>query len=360
MRIQLIKEKTAVLLLSALVICLVLALPRLFIILYIKYNAANSTYDIRGAGSGFILKTIYTYIIAVTFLWVNTVRKKWVVRSLKIDLGKFYHRIIINILLFAALRIVTMQYDLHVPSVAVNEKFYDFIFNVTLVLEVVLCILVAEIYMLLVSNQEIRLRNQALQKINAETTFEVLKNQVNPHFLFNSLNTITAMIGSTNDAAKTFVNNMSQVYRHVLSSANKPVVTLEQEMEYAMAYIHMLQARHAGNLELQVSTDAQLYETLLPPMSLQILLENAVKHSVVSARQPLLIQIEARDQCISVCNTIQEKKVKPPSTGTGLYNLNQRYWYLCKKQIDISRTHLEFKVSLPLLKRSDIRAVYEM
>jgi LytS/YehU family sensor histidine kinase len=209
--------------------------------------------------------------------------------------------------------------------------------------------------MLVVSNQEIRLRNNALQKANAEATFEVLKNQVNPHFLFNSLNTINAMIGNTNDAAKAFVNDMSQVYRHVLSSANKPVVTLEEEMEFAMAYINMLHERHGANLKVEVISDTELMADLLPPMSLQILLENAVKHSVVSSRQPLLIKIEAKDKSVSVWNTIQEKKIKPPSTGTGLYNLNQRYWFLCKKEIDISKTDSKFKVSLPLLKIADVQ-----
>jgi LytS/YehU family sensor histidine kinase len=195
-----------------------------------------------------------------------------------------------------------------------------------------------------------------LQKANVEATFEVLKNQVNPHFLFNSLNTINAMIGNSNDAAKAFVNNMSQVYRHVLSSINKPVVTLEEEMEVATAYIKMLRERHGENLRVEVRSDGEMMTYLLPPMSLQILMENAVKHNVVSARQPLVIKIEAKDEAVSVWNTIQEKRVKPPSTGTGLFNLNERYWHLCKKEIDISRTDSKFKVSLPLLKVTEVRA----
>lgn len=355
MILKLNKEKTGALLLSALVIALVLALPRLVIMLYLKFNS-DGTYTVRTGGSGFLLKLAYTYIVAVIFLWINTSRQKFILKPLTIDLGRFYQRMIINILLFAVLRFITTQYNLHSPAVALTDKFYDFISNITLILEVILCILVSEIYLLMVSNQEIRLRNEALQKANAEATFEVLKNQVNPHFLFNSLNTINAMIGNNNDAAKSFVNNMAQVYRHVLCSINKPVVTLEEEMEVADAYIKMLQERHGENVKVEVISDSELMECLLPPMSLQILLENAVKHNIVSARQPLLIKIEAKDKYVSVVNTIQEKRAKPPSTGTGLYNLNQRYWHLCKKEIDISRTDSTFRVSLPLLKIAEVQA----
>lgn len=347
------KEKLKVLLLCALAITLLLALPRLAIILFIKFSAAGRSYALNTTAIDFILRSFYIFVIAVIFLWINTRRGKIIIAAASIDLGRFYQRFIINIILYLVFRFVSLQFNLHVPGVAVSGKFYDFLFNITLILEIVLCILAAEIYMLMVNNQQIRLRNEALQKVNAETTFEVLKNQVNPHFLFNSLNTIHAMIGVNNDAAKEFVNNMSQVYRHVLNSANKPVVTLAEEIEFAMAYINMLQERHAGNLAVETDIAHEHLTDFLPPMSLQILLENAVKHNVVSAKQPLTILVQAKDNRVTVCNSIRKKKIKPPSTGTGLYNLNRRYLYLCKSEIEITRTENSFNVSLPLLKASD-------
>lgn len=357
MRIKIKNEKTGVILLSALVITLVLSLPRVVIVLFLKYNAADVGIQTKASAFDIALKIFYVFIIAVIFLRINTSRRKFRIKRLTIDFSKFYQRMIVNILAFIAVRTLITEFNLHAPRGAVVEKFHEFIFNITSVLEVILCMLAAEIYMLTKTNQEIRLRNEALQKANVEATFEVLKNQVNPHFLFNSLNTINAMIGNSNPAARAFVNNMSQVYRHVLNSANKTVVTLAEEMEFAMAYINMLHERHAGNLKVEVTPDIAATAGLLPPMSLQTLLENAVKHNVVSARQPLIVNIEAKNDSVTVTNVIQEKKIKPPSTGTGLYNLNQRYWYLCKKEIDISKTGSHFSVSLPLLKTNEINVL---
>src|SRR5690606_36493183 len=172
---------------------------------------------------------------------------------------------------------------------------------------------------------------------NLESGFEVLKSQVNPHFLFNSLNTINAMIGSTNDAARAFVGNMSDVYRYVLNNVNKSLVTLAEELEVVQSYAAMLRQRHGEALQLEIRIEEQVNSLLIPPMSLQVLLENAVKHNIVSARQPLLVVVEAMDNLLTVSNPMQEKRVKAPGTGLGLYNLNQRYQYLCQKEIEISR-----------------------
>ncbi|RYF97426.1 MAG: hypothetical protein EOO00_00095 [Chitinophagaceae bacterium] len=354
MRTLLNNEKVRVLLLSALVIALLLAMPRLVLILYIKYNSGGYLSRMNDVGSGFLLKLTYSFIIAVLFLVINTGRKKFLLGSFRVDFTKFPHRMIVNLIVFAILRGAGAIFTVNEPGMPVLQKFNNFIFTISLVMEIILCILVAEIYMLMIKNQSILLRNHALQRSNVESTFEVLKNQVNPHFLFNSLNTINAMIGSTNERAKAFVNNMSQVYRHVLSSSRKDVVPVEDELEVAIAYIDMLRERHGDTLKIEIKKETKLSGRLLPPMSLQILLENAVKHNVVSLKHPLLISIVISEDGITVSNTSQEKKIKPPSTGTGLYNLSQRYKYLCDKEITIIRTDLVFKVSLPLLVAEEV------
>lgn len=341
-------ETQKLLLLSALAITLFMALPRLAVIIFLKTKAHPGGQNITWWS--FWLKCLYSFAIALFFLWVNVKRQKILTKAGMLDMTRFSHRLIINVILFFTIRFISLGLDLHIPSVAINENLYSFIFNITLVLEISICILVAEVYTLIVTNQRIRLRNETLQKVNAETTFEVLKRQVNPHFLFNSLNTLNAMIDSNSEAAKAFINNMSHVYRHVLNCADKPVVTLAEEMEFAMAYTNMLQERHIGSLHVTVNVSNQHMADFIPPMSLQILLENAVKHNVVSVRQPLEVIIETKNNYLIVNNRIQEKKVKPPSTGTGLYNLNRRYIYLCKKEIDISRSGSHFTVSLPLLR----------
>ena len=189
-----------------------------------------------------------------------------------------------------------------------------------------------------------------LLKANAEATFEVLKNQVNPHFLFNSLNTINAMIDHDVSAAKKFVTNMSQVYRHILNSAGKPVTTLAEEMEFTTAYINMLLERHTNSLFIDTSIPDAYNTLLLPPVSLQILIENAVKHNVVSIGNPLRITISGKDGYLIVANKINERKLRSASTGTGLLNLNQRYQHLCGAKVEISNKNGVFSVAMPLLK----------
>ena len=342
------KEETAkVLLLSALAIALFLALPRLAIIIFLRSQshpaAEGSTWFV------FFLKTLYSFIIALILLWVNISRLNMRTRLGSIKMSKFSYRLSVNIFLFFIIRFISLHLDLHAPRLAASEKFYNFVYNISLALEFSLCILLSEIYMLVVKNQDIRLKNEKLLKANAETHFEVLKNQVNPHFLFNSLNTIHAMIGSDNEAAKVFVHDMSQVYRYVLNSAVMPLITLTEELGFANAYMNMLLKRHSGNIQVVMSIQDDLLSYLLPPMSVQTLFENAVKHNVVSTRYPLQVEVKTSGRHLFVSNTLQPKKTKASSTNMGLHNLNERYSFICSERIEINRDNNRFTVSLPLI-----------
>jgi len=349
------QQKTRILFLSALGILLLLALPRFIILLYVKNNVGGKEYDIEADGLDFVLKFIFTYCIALIFLWINTLRFKLVFKGIRFDFNKLYQRLLINAFLFWVLHYIILSLNLHIPNVAANAKFYNFIFNITFTLEVVLCILVAELYMLVIKNQEIRLRNESLQKANAEATYETLKNQINPHFLFNSFNTINSMIAVNPEGARIFVNSMSTVYRHILGSFKKPLIPLQEEMEVLSAYITMMNERHKGNLQVNIKNDNHYAHFLLPPMSLQLLVENAIKHNIVSNKQPLQIAIEVTNNQVCVNNRMQDKKNKEPSTGTGLYNLNQRYRFLCNKEISIEKKNGYFVVSIPLLNPNEAK-----
>lgn len=347
-----------VLLLSALAITLFMAIPRLVIISYLKANSYPGADNI--SWWEFAQKCLYSFVIACFFLWINVSRRKIITKAGILDMTKFPFRLAANIVFYFIIRFISLKLNLYGSGAVVSEKIAGLMFNIILVLEISFCILAAEIYMLMVNNQQVRLKNEMLQKVNAETTFEVLKNQVNPHFLFNSLNTINAMIDKDSAAAKKFLNNMSQVYRHVLNNAGRPVVTLAEEMEFAMAYSNMLQERHSGSLNVNIHISDEYLADLLPPMSVQILLENAIKHNVVSARMPLAITIETEKGRLIVSNRLQEKKVKEPSTGTGLHNLNQRYSYLSNHGIDINKADGLFVVSMPLLWKANNGITYKI
>ena len=345
-----IVRKERIIPLAALAIALFMTLPRILIIAYFKTNPDPRMSDITW--SDLLSKCFYTFIVAWGFLWFN-VRETDASTVHKIfKMNRFTHRLVMNLIFLILIKSFFKLLGIPAVSELRPGKGSIFLFNISLVLEVVFCILIGEIYRLFKSNQQQRLSNEMLLKLNAEATFEILKNQVNPHFLFNSLNTINAIIDSDVNAAKRFVNNMSQVYRHVLNSAGKSTITLAEELKFTNAYISMLQERHANSLFIEVQIPDGQRSLLLPPVSLQILIENAVKHNVVSINQPLTVTITERAGYLVVANKMNKRKQRLLSTGTGLLNLNQRYQHLCGRTIEVSNSEDIFTVAIPLLKKS--------
>lgn len=336
--------------LSALVIALFLTLPRMIMVNYLQANPHLRAIEVSWLDWG--NKFLYSFLVAWLFLWLNTTDGNINAGFKTIRTSRFSHRLLINILAFLLLRWMFQISGVAAESALRPGRGAVFLFNISLVLEICFCILIAELYRLFRKNQEERLWNEMLLKANAEATFEVLKNQVNPHFLFNSLNTINAMIDKDVLAAKKFVTNMSQVYRHILNSSGRPVITLAEEMEFTAAYIDMLLERHSKCLFIEMQVPDKSKALFLPPVSLQLLIENAVKHNVVSVNSSLKIAVAEKDGCIVVSNQVNERKVKSASTGTGLWNLDQRYRHLCESAIAISNKDGVFAVSLPLLRQS--------
>ena len=177
-----------------------------------------------------------------------------------------------------------------------------------------------------------------------------MKNQVNPHFLFNSLNTLTALIEENPNIAVRYVEQLSQVYRYVLQSREKEVVDLKTELEFTSSYIFLLQNRFEKNLEISVAVPENFYSFSIAPLSLQMLIENAIKHNVVSSSKPLKIEIGIEsDDYIFVKNIMQKKNVIEQSSKLGLPNIVSRYNYLSNKKVVIAQNENSFKVSLPLI-----------
>lgn len=346
-----LKKNNRVLFLIALAIAVFMMLPRVIISLYVKANPHSGISETTWLNFG--IKFLYSLLIAWLFLWVNV--NRFVLNPF--STFKRSHRLLLNILLLIIVKYTLKVLGIPEEKEAVSLKATVFLFNISLIIEVAFCIFAAEIYTLLISNQQEKINNEKLLKANAEATFEALKTQLNPHFLFNSLNTINAMIDNDAKATKRFVSNMSNVYRYLLSSTAKPVITLTEEMEFTTAYINMLLERHTGNLFVNNTVPHHFYSYLLPPVSIQLLVENAVKHNVVSIRSPLTITIRVEEGRLVVSNTINIKKRISESTGTGLYNLNQRYIYLCNMEISISKTDEDFSVSIPLLKKFEAPAI---
>jgi LytS/YehU family sensor histidine kinase len=221
-----------------------------------------------------------------------------------------------------------------------------------MVITVIMTILFAQIFRLLLYNYQMRLSNASLLKTNAETRFEVLKNQVNPHFLFNSLNTINSLIVTDQQAAVNFVNNMSDVYRYVLKSHELNSIPLQEELRFMAAYNEMLKGRYGDKMQITLQVQNDYWQYRVPPMALQILVENAVKHNIASHNKPLQIRIFTNAMGgLVVENNLQKRNDPEISTGVGLQNLNQRVKYLSNHHLIIQQTPNSFSVTVPLMQQ---------
>jgi LytS/YehU family sensor histidine kinase len=199
-----------------------------------------------------------------------------------------------------------------------------------------------------------KITNEQLLKANAESSYEALKNQVNPHFLFNSFNTLSSLIRNDQEKAVDYVNNMSDVFRYVLESSKRDRVTVEEEIRFIKAYSQMLKGRYGEKLQFDICIDSGANRFLIPPMAIQILVENAVKHNVIANRNRLCIHILTAEAGLTVSNNLQEKKIKEASTGLGLHNLNQRCRYMSGKELVVRRTDQDFSVTIPLIAYEDL------
>jgi LytS/YehU family sensor histidine kinase len=198
-----------------------------------------------------------------------------------------------------------------------------------------------------------QIENESLLKETAEARFAALRNQVNPHFLFNSFNVLSALIYKDSDTASHFVEQLSKVYRYLLSNQNNKVVHIQSELEFLHAYIYLLEIRFGQSLFIDNQVKNQNLDFYIAPATLQMLIENAIKHNVISKANPLSIKVYVESRYIVIANSIQLKEVKEESTGTGLDNIRQRYQFLSAGDSIIIESNGQFIVKIPKLMIED-------
>lgn len=190
------------------------------------------------------------------------------------------------------------------------------------------------------------LRNEKLS-----SQYQSLRDQLNPHFLFNSLNVLSGLVYEDADRSAAFIQKLSKIYRYVLEVQKEELVEVEREISFAKNYLELQKIRFEESLQFKIQIDEQI--GFLPPLSLQLLLENAIKHNIASEEDPLFIHIYRKDNNLWVSNTFQPKSSQTePSTGVGLGNIKMRYQLISNKTIEIIKTKDEFIVSLPILELS--------
>ncbi len=194
----------------------------------------------------------------------------------------------------------------------------------------------------------IAVENEMLRTKNIHARFNALKSQMNPHFLFNSLNTLHALIDTDSASAEEYVQQLSQVLRHTLQE--REVITLDEEIRCARAYCQMMHIRYGDNLIFDFDINADYGQHKILPLSIQGLLENAIKHNVISSKQPLRVLIDTDTEgYVRVSNPIQTKIIVEESSGIGLANLSERYRLMWNQEIRIGNDGQIFEVFLPLI-----------
>jgi sensor histidine kinase YesM len=197
--------------------------------------------------------------------------------------------------------------------------------------------------------QKNKIKEQKVIAGTASAKFDALKNQLDPHFLFNSLNVLTSLIDENPESAQKFTTALSKVYRYVLEQKNKDLVTVDEELEFAKTYMSLLKMRFEDSIIFEIPEQASNPESKVVPLSLQLLLENAVKHNMVTSSKPLHIKIYETNNLLVVENNLQPKQIVKKSSGVGLDNIKQRYELLTDRKVNINQQAESFAVAIPML-----------
>lgn len=195
-----------------------------------------------------------------------------------------------------------------------------------------------------------RMEREMMAKLSVFQELDTLKNQINPHFLFNCFNTLSSLISVDKQKAEEFLNELSKVYRYLLRNNEEGISTLGNEIKFIHSYFQLLQTRHGDAVRLNVQVDKHLENYLVPSLSLQLLVENAVKHNMLSKQQPLVVDIfTTTGNKLVVNNNLQRRIIKAPSHKVGLENIRSKYQLLQQKGFQIIEDEKNFTVVLPLI-----------
>ena len=294
-----------------------------------------------------IYSIVITFTVGNYFDYLNH-RVKWV------KYGKY--RIIIGVVGGVIVTMLSVFFIRIFTNVGIEGKSFTEFLNgekvVFYLISLLITVVVSIFFHAFYFYRELQKKKVTEQKIIAGTAsaqFDALKNQLDPHFLFNSLNVLTSLIDENPDNAQRFTTSLSKVYRYVLEQKNKELISVDEELKFARTYVSLLKMRFEDSIVFELPEKASNPETKVVPLSLQLLLENAVKHNIVNSSKPLHIKIYEEDGNLVVKNNLQPKEVIKKSSGVGLANIQQRYKLLTNKKVTVQKTEAYFSVKIPML-----------
>lgn len=245
---------------------------------------------------------------------------------------------------------VTFYHTGETKLVCQMDHMLDFVVMLKCLFMLAVVLLYSQIYMLTYQRQQILLENEQLQNENLTTRYNMLVSQINPHFFFNSLNSLSMLVREQDSKrALEYIDQLSYTFRYITQNGNNSeLVTLRDEMSFAEAYCYMFHIRYADKIFFDISVSEEYYDYKLPALSLQPLIGNAVKHNTVTTKNPLHVSIRTENGCLVVSNPIRPLLEPQVGTGIGLQNLCSRYELMLGKKVEIECNGSEFIVRLPL------------
>ncbi len=253
---------------------------------------------------------------------------------------------IISILITLISNAVSEYKNDTLSSILLYNALISIVFNI-------LMMILLEAWLYFNESTHSKIKAENLERELSQIKFEVLKSQINPHFMFNSLNVLSGLIDKDVKKAQEFIDEFSQIYRYVLETIEKPVVTLNEELKFIRSYVFLQQMRYDHALQLEINFPGELLKMYLPPLSLQVTIENAIKHNIINAANPLKIELCSYENWLIVQNNLQPKISSGISTGLGQKNMIKRYAMISEFTPKFVVKTDVYEVRLPLLKPED-------
>lgn len=297
----------------------------------------------------------YYSLYGIVLTFINSTYFDYLNNKIVWDKYKKY-RIVISILGSIVLTLVGIFIVRMIIALVINNRTYsefiakeNFRFYVVCLIITMIVTLFFHLIYFYKKSQENKVKEQKIIAGTASAKFETLKNQIDPHFLFNSLNVLTSLIEENPDNAQKFTTSLSKIYRYVLEQKDKELVSVEEELSFAKTYMNLLKMRFENSVFYELPETLRNPDAKVVPLSLQLILENTVKHNIASETKPLHIRIYEKEDYLIIENDYQKKEVLQDRKGVGLQNIVDRYSIITNRKVRIEQTEKYFTVALPML-----------
>lgn len=334
--------KQTVIFRAAIIVSLLISVPRILSFYDITDQISEDLVSISPKDIGLRFLAVLTFSWAILQFNTNT-RFRYANWSKS---AQWFATIVINlIILIVAVELLLFVYPILIKQTI--EGLEASLFYIIYSLVLLVLFFLSGILRYQIVHREDTIEKELLKQQSLENELTALRNQINPHFLFNSLNSLNSLVRENDDATK-FINKLSFMYRYILQSSDRNMVTLQEELKFLESYIYLIKTRYRERFFIEINIDDSLLNKCIPPLGIQVLVENAVKHNEISENNPLTVKVYTENDFICVENEIKPRLTLAEGTGNGLSNLNKRLYLLKKQHISISDSDNIFKVKYSL------------